>query len=44
MTKKKKGFIGKWMDKVDKKMESKAKNTGCCCCGDNSADDESCCN
>ncbi len=34
MTEKKKGFVGKLLDKLDKKMEKKAKSEGCCCCGD----------
>ena len=29
MTEKKKSFIGKWLDKVDEKMEKKAKKCGC---------------
>lgn len=28
--KKKKGFFGKLVDKLDKKMEEKSKNTSCC--------------
>ncbi len=36
MTEKKKGFLGKLVDKVDKKMEEKAKKGECCCCGDES--------
>ncbi len=30
----KKGFLKKVVDKVDKKMEEKAKSGSCCCCGD----------
>jgi len=40
MTEKKKGFFGKLVDKLDKKMEKKAKSKECCCC--NSSEDESC--
>ena len=36
MTEKKKGFVGKLVDKLDKKMEKTAKEKGCCCCGDES--------
>ena len=28
---KKKSFIGKFMDKLDKKLEDKAKKKPCCC-------------
>ena len=42
MTEKKKGFLGKLMDKMDKKMEKKAKKSYCCY-GDSFSDDESCC-
>jgi hypothetical protein len=28
----KKGFFGKIFDKLDKKMEQKAKQKKCCCC------------
>ena len=28
--KKKKGFLGKIMEKLDKKLEEKSKNTSCC--------------
>ncbi len=39
MTEKKKGFLGKLFEKMDKKMEKKSKEKGCCC-GDS---EESCC-
>ena len=28
---KKKSFLARWFEKLDKKMEEKAKSTGCCC-------------
>lgn len=31
---KKKGFIGKLLDNLDKKMEQKARAGKCCCCDD----------
>ena len=41
MDKKKKGFFGKLVDKLDKKMEEKAKKS--CSCGDSSDSDSPCC-
>ena len=41
-TGKKKGFFGKIMDKLDKKLEDQAKNSGCC--GDpENGKNKSCC-
>lgn len=34
MAKKKKGFFSNLMDKLDRKMEKKAKEKKCCCCKD----------
>jgi hypothetical protein len=31
-TKKPKGFFARLTDKLDKKLEAKAKKTKCCCC------------
>ncbi len=39
MTEKKKGFFGKLIDKMDKKMEKKSKEKGCGC----EDSKESCC-
>jgi hypothetical protein len=39
----KKGFFAKIFDKLDKKMEEKAKSSSCCCCQDEKSKD-SCCN
>jgi hypothetical protein len=33
MTEKKKGIISKIIEKLDKKLEVKAKDKGCCCQG-----------
>jgi len=41
MTEKKKGLFKKLVDKVDKKMKEKAKES--CCCGESSDKGESCC-
>ncbi len=35
----KKGFLGKLIDKIDKRMVKKAKEEECCC----SSEDDSCC-
>ena len=35
MAEKKKGFISKLIDNLDKKLEKKAKSKNCCCCQDN---------
>lgn len=34
MAEKKKGFIGKLFDNLDKKLEQKSKDKKCCCCQD----------
>jgi hypothetical protein len=34
MTEKKKSFFAKLMDKLDNKLEKKAKEKECSCCGD----------
>ncbi len=34
MAEKKKGFIGKLLDNLDKKLEKKSKDKKCCCCQD----------
>lgn len=31
---KKKGILGRLVDRLDKKLEQKAKKRKCCCCGD----------
>lgn len=38
-----KGFFAKLFDKLDKKMQEKAKSGSCCCKGDNKEDKKSCC-
>lgn len=40
MAKKKKGMFGKFVEKLDKKMEKKSKEKKCCCDGDGKG---SCC-
>ena len=40
---KKKGFIQKWIDKLDKKMEEKARRAPCCG-GSKDNEGSSCCN
>jgi len=37
-----KGFFGRLFDKVDKKLEEKAKKNSCSCCGDK-PEKKSCC-
>jgi len=37
-----KGFFSRLMDKLDKKMQEKAKNSPCCC-GEDKSDKKSCC-
>jgi hypothetical protein len=39
----KKGFFGRIMDKLDKKMEAKAKKAKPCCCGPADNNKSSCC-
>jgi hypothetical protein len=39
----KKGFFARWMDKLDKKMEEKAKSGHCCCKGNEKEEGKSCC-
>jgi hypothetical protein len=39
---KKKGFFGKFFEKLDKKIEEKA-NASPCCCKPKDKDDRSCC-
>ena len=39
---KKKGFFAKLFEKLDKKLEDKAKKTGCCC-GPKKESGDSCC-
>lgn len=34
----KKGFFARLMDKLDQKMEEKAKSGGCCCCSGDKKD------
>lgn len=34
MAEKKKGFIGKLLDSLDRKLEKKSKDKKCCCCQD----------
>ena len=41
--KQKKGFFARLLDKLDKKMEEKAKSGSCCCKGDDSEGKKSCC-
>ena len=47
MVEEKKGFWKKLIEKIDKKMEAKAKQAGSCCCSSNSSKDKeqkkSCC-
>lgn len=38
--KSKKGFFARWLDKLDKKIEEKAKSGSCCC---NNKEKKSCC-
>ena len=38
----KKGFFARMIDKIDKKMQEKAKAESCCCGGDKT-DKKSCC-
>jgi hypothetical protein len=33
-----KGFFGRFFEKLDKKLEEKAKQSKCCCCGGNDKD------
>jgi len=40
---KKKGFFGKLLDKLDKKMEAKAQKSPCCGGGSNDGNGSSCC-
>ena len=42
MSEKKKGFIGRLIDKFDEKLEKKSKEKGCGCCGGDK--DKTCCN
>lgn len=42
MAEKKKGFLGKLIDKLDEKLEKKSKEKKGGCCGN--SDDRSCCN
>jgi hypothetical protein len=41
----KKGFLGRLLDALDKKMQEKAASCGSCCCGPKSdnAGDKKCC-
>lgn len=39
----KKGFFKRIMEKIDKKMEEKAKSKACCCSGPKDKDNNSCC-
>lgn len=39
-----KGFFAKLFDKLDKKMQEKAKSNPCCCKGDDKEGKKSCCN
>ena len=39
-----KGFFAKLFDKLDKKMEEKAKSSPCCCKGGSQEGKKSCCN
>ena len=41
--KSKKGFSARLIDKLDKKMEEKAKSGSCCCKGDDNGEKKSCC-
>ncbi len=41
--KEKKGFIARFLDKMDKKLEEKSKNKPCCCCDSNKSDDKKKC-
>ncbi len=41
--KSKKGFFAKLFDKLDKKLEEKAKSGPCCCKSDNKEGNKSCC-
>ena len=38
-----KGFFAKLFDKLDKKIEEKAKSSPCCCKGDSQEGKKSCC-
>ena len=40
----KKGFFARLFDKIDKKLEEKAKSGCCCSKGDNNGGKKSCCN
>ncbi len=41
--KQEKGFWGKLIDQLDKKLETKAKTQGCCCRSSKDEKDSSCC-
>jgi hypothetical protein len=38
-----KGWFGKWLEKLDKKMEAKAREGGCCCAPKDPKKGSSCC-
>jgi hypothetical protein len=40
---KKKGFWSRLLDSLDKKMEAKAKSSGCCCCSPGRKSDQKSC-
>jgi hypothetical protein len=40
---KKKGFFANWIEKLDKKLEAKAKKTGCSCRPKDDGGGDSCC-
>ena len=39
----KKGFFVRWFEKLDKKIEAKAKAGSCCCKNDDQGEKKSCC-
>lgn len=41
--KSKKGFFTRLLDKLDKKIEEKAKSSSCCCKGNDNEGKNSCC-
>jgi len=41
--KEKKGFIARFLDKMDKKLEGKSKSKPCCCCDSNKSGDKKKC-
>ena len=42
-TNKKKGFLGNWLDKLDKKLKEKAEKASSCCGSNSKKNGSSCC-